>query len=78
MNIFGLTAFLGTIGGALVAYNFIMPFGFELAVLAAIVGAVGGYFIGPYFGLLFLLPFEGAARLWRYSKTGNWTVPKGP
>ncbi|KJV06359.1 hypothetical protein VZ94_11755 [Methylocucumis oryzae] len=66
MNIFGLTAFLGIIGGALVAFNFVIHFGFWLAALAAIAGAICGHFIGPIFGLLFLLPFEVGARLWSY------------
>lgn len=73
MTIFEVAAFLGIFFGAAAAYCLVSPYGTVLGVLAAVGGAVTGFFIGPIFGLLFLMPFEGAARLKRYLGTGHWT-----
>ncbi len=76
MNIFELARFLAILAVGAAAYYFVSPFGTILGVLAAIAGAVGGFFVGPFIGLLFLLPFEGAARLGRFLTTGRWTDPQ--
>jgi hypothetical protein len=73
MNIFELTRVLAILAGGTAAYYFVSPLDTLLGVLAAIAGAVGGFFVGPFIGFLFLLPFEGSARLARFLKTGRWT-----
>ena len=75
MNMFELGGFLGIFAGAIAAYHFVSPYSVFLGLLAAGVGAVAGFFVGAFSGLLFLLPFEGAARLCRYLGTGRWTDP---
>ncbi len=78
MNIFEMGAFLGIFAGATAAYHFVSPYGVFLGVLAAAVAAVAGFFIGRLAGLLFLLPFEGAARLGRFLTTGRGPEPSLP
>ena len=75
MNIFELMTVLAIPAGAFAGYYFVSPYGTVLGVLAALIGAVAGRYIGPILGLLFLLPFEGVARLGRFLTIGRWTEP---
>ena len=76
MNVFMLMTLIAVPGLALTAYHFASPFGVIVGIIAAIVGAAAGFFIAPVLGYLFLLPFEGAARLCRFITTGRWTDPQ--
>ena len=65
MNIFELFKLLGPLILGFAGSHFAEPFGFGWALLAVPTGIIVGWLVGPWFGLLFLLPFEGAARLAR-------------
>jgi hypothetical protein len=54
-------------------FHYIDPFGHGWALLAVLAGIIIGWFAGPMFGLLFLLPFEGISRLVRFIRHGCWT-----
>ncbi len=73
MNIFELFRLLGPMIMGFAGFHFAEPFGHWWALLAVLAGMIAGWFIGPWFGLLFLLPFEGAARLARFVRHGRWT-----
>jgi hypothetical protein len=73
MNIFELCRLMGPLTLAFLGFHWVEPFGLWLALLAGLVGMIVGWFVGPWFGLLFLLPFEGAARLSRFVRHGRWT-----
>jgi len=73
MNIFELSRLLGPMILAFVGYQLADSFGPWWALLAVLAGIVIGWFVGPWLGLLFLLPFEGVARLARFIRHGRWT-----
>jgi len=73
MNIFELFRLLGPLILGFVGFQLAEPLGLGWALLAVIAGIIVGWFVGPWFGLLFLLPFEGAARLTRFVRHGRWT-----
>jgi uncharacterized protein YqgC (DUF456 family) len=75
MNIFELLSFVAIPVCAYAAYHFASPYGNMLGIAAAIAGAIAGFFLSPLIGMLFLLPFEGAARLRRFLTTGRWSDP---
>jgi lipoprotein signal peptidase len=76
MNVFELMTFLAIPAGAFVGYHFVSPFGVAFGIIAALIGAVAGLYMGPLLGLLFILPFEGLSRLYRFLTTGRWTDPQ--
>jgi hypothetical protein len=73
MNIFELSRLLGPMILGFAGFHFTEPYGLWWALPAVLAGIIAGWFIGPWFGLLFLLPFEGAARLVRFVRHGRWT-----
>ena len=73
MNIFELFRLIGPMILAFGGFQLAEPFGLGWALLAILAGIVVGWLVGPWFGLLSLLPFEGAARLTRYVRVGRWT-----
>ena len=76
MNVFMLMTLIAVPVLALAAHHFASPFGSIIGIIAGIMGAVAGFFIGPLIGYIFLLPFEGAARLYRFVTTGRWADPE--
>ena len=73
MNIFELFRLIGPMILVFVGFHLVEPFGIWWALLAVLLGIIVGWFVGPWLGLLFLLPFEGAARLARFIRHGRWT-----
>jgi hypothetical protein len=73
MNIFELFRLLGPMILGFTGFHFAEPFGEWWTLLAVLTGIIAGWFIGPWFGLLLLLPFEGAAQLARFFRHGRWT-----
>ncbi len=57
MNIFELAAIVGVPAGAAAGFHFVAPFGIGFGVLAALGGAVAGFYIGPLLAVLPFLPF---------------------
>ena len=73
MNIFELFRLLEPLIFGLAGFHFADPFGHGWELSAVLAGIIVGWLIGPWFGLVFLLPFEGAARLTRFVWHGRWT-----
>ena len=73
MTIFELFRLVGPIAFGISGYHWAAPMGLGWALLSVLAGLVSGWYVGPWIGLLFLLPFEAAARLERFVRTGHWT-----
>ncbi len=73
MNVFELARLVTPVALGALTFYFVAPFGTILAIFVALGVAICGFLIGPLLGWLLLLPFEGAARLGRFLKTGRWT-----
>lgn len=73
MTIFELLRLVGPIIFGIAGCKWATPMGLGWALLATIAGLVSGWYVGPWIGLLLLLPFEAAARLVRFVRTGRWT-----